>query len=67
MNLNSLKLNTKGIKTKIPPAGDGMPSKKLSLQDDSASDETLNLATQPPAVVMVAGLHGSGKTTSIAK
>ena len=30
-------------------------------------NETLNLATQPPAVVMVAGLQGSGKTTSIAK
>ena len=27
----------------------------------------LNLAAQPPAVVMVAGLQGSGKTTSIAK
>ena len=30
-------------------------------------NETLNLATQPPAVIMVAGLQGSGKTTSIAK
>ena len=30
-------------------------------------NESLNLATQPPAVVMVAGLQGSGKTTSIAK
>ena len=30
-------------------------------------NEALNLATQPPAVVMVAGLQGSGKTTSIAK
>ena len=25
------------------------------------------LSTQPPAVIMVAGLQGSGKTTSIAK
>ena len=29
--------------------------------------EWLNLATQPPAVVMVAGLQGAGKTTSVAK
>jgi signal recognition particle subunit SRP54 len=27
----------------------------------------LNLATQPPAVVLVAGLQGAGKTTSVAK
>ena len=27
----------------------------------------LNVAEKPPAVVMVAGLHGSGKTTNIAK
>jgi len=31
------------------------------------ANEGLNLATQPPAVVMVAGLQGSGKTTSVAK
>lgn len=30
-------------------------------------NKTLNLKTQPPAVVMVAGLQGVGKTTSIAK
>ena len=29
--------------------------------------EGLNLATQPPAGVMVAGLQGAGKTTSVAK
>lgn len=29
--------------------------------------EGLNLAVQPPAVVMVAGLQGAGKTTSVAK
>ncbi len=29
--------------------------------------EGLNLATQPPAVVLVAGLQGAGKTTSIGK
>ena len=31
------------------------------------SNESLQLKTQPPAVVMVAGLQGAGKTTSIAK
>nr|CRH08148.1 4.5S-RNP protein, GTP-binding export factor, part of signal recognition particle with 4.5 RNA, ffh family (fifty four homolog) [Candidatus Magnetococcus massalia] len=30
-------------------------------------NEGLNLATQPPAVVMMVGLQGSGKTTSTAK
>ena len=30
-------------------------------------NKTLDLKTQPPAVVMVAGLQGTGKTTSIAK
>ncbi len=29
--------------------------------------EDLNLATQPPAVILVAGLQGAGKTTSVAK
>jgi signal recognition particle subunit SRP54 len=32
-----------------------------------AANEELNLAAQPPAVVMLAGLQGSGKTTSAAK
>ena len=31
------------------------------------ANETLNLATQPPAVILMAGLQGSGKTTSAAK
>ncbi len=31
------------------------------------SCDTLNLSAKPPAVVLVAGLQGSGKTTSIAK
>jgi signal recognition particle subunit SRP54 len=31
------------------------------------ANETLNLATQPPAVILLAGLQGSGKTTSAAK
>ncbi len=30
-------------------------------------NERLNLAARPPAVVLVAGLQGSGKTTSVAK
>jgi len=32
-----------------------------------SSNEGLNLATQPPAVILVAGLQGAGKTTSVAK
>jgi signal recognition particle subunit SRP54 len=31
------------------------------------ANETLDLATQPPAVILMAGLQGSGKTTSAAK
>jgi signal recognition particle subunit SRP54 len=31
------------------------------------ANEALNLAAQPPAVVMMAGLQGSGKTTSVGK
>ena len=31
------------------------------------SNEELNLAAQAPAVVLVAGLQGAGKTTSVAK
>ncbi len=31
------------------------------------SNEGLNLAAQPPAIVLVAGLQGAGKTTSVAK
>ncbi len=30
------------------------------------SNESLNLAAQPPAVVLMAGLQGAGKTTSVA-
>jgi signal recognition particle subunit SRP54 len=32
-----------------------------------AANEELNLATTPPAVVLMAGLQGAGKTTSVAK
>lgn len=31
------------------------------------ANEILNLATQPPAVILMAGLQGAGKTTSVAK
>ncbi|QGU32352.1 signal recognition particle protein [Thermochromatium tepidum] len=31
------------------------------------ANERLDLATQPPAVILMAGLQGSGKTTSVAK
>lgn len=31
------------------------------------ANEELNLKTQPPAVILMAGLQGSGKTTSVAK
>jgi len=32
-----------------------------------AANEELNLAAQPPAVVLMAGLQGAGKTTTVAK
>jgi signal recognition particle subunit SRP54 len=32
-----------------------------------SANEALNLATSPPAVILVAGLQGAGKTTSVAK
>lgn len=32
-----------------------------------AANENLNLAVQPPAVILMAGLQGSGKTTTVAK
>jgi signal recognition particle subunit SRP54 len=32
-----------------------------------SANETLNLAAQPPVVVLMAGLQGAGKTTSVAK
>lgn len=31
------------------------------------ANEGLNLATQPPAIILMAGLQGAGKTTSVAK
>lgn len=32
-----------------------------------AANDELNLTTQPPAVILMAGLQGAGKTTSVAK
>src|SRR3970040_673865 len=32
-----------------------------------SANEKLNLAARPPAVILVAGLQGSGKTTTVAK
>lgn len=32
-----------------------------------SANETLNLQTQPPAIILLAGLQGAGKTTTIAK
>lgn len=32
-----------------------------------AENNTLNLAAQPPAVILMAGLQGAGKTTSVGK
>ena len=37
-------LNINGVKTKIPPAGEGTPSKKVSLQDGSPPVFTLKRA-----------------------
>jgi signal recognition particle subunit SRP54 len=37
----------------------------VSIMGDACS--TLNLAAQPPAVVLMAGLQGAGKTTTVAK
>lgn len=37
----------------------------VSVMGDNA--EPLNLSTQPPAVVLMAGLQGAGKTTTVAK
>lgn len=39
--------------------------KLVTLMGESCAE--LNLAAQPPAVVLMAGLQGSGKTTSVAK
>ena len=42
--VSSLKLKNKGIRTSIPPAGDGMPSKKFPFHLGSSDELTLNLA-----------------------
>ncbi len=37
------------------------------IQVMGAANESLNLAAKPPAVILMAGLQGAGKTTSVAK
>ncbi|OYZ99857.1 MAG: signal recognition particle protein, partial [Polynucleobacter sp. 24-46-87] len=37
------------------------------MRGDIAQSGELNLATQPPAVILMAGLQGAGKTTSVGK
>ncbi len=47
----------------------GVVQRELSAIMGGAEEDTgkLNLATQPPAVILMAGLQGAGKTTSVAK
>ena len=45
INVSSLKLKNKGIRTSIPPAGDGIPSKKFPFHVGSSDELTLNLAS----------------------
>ena len=47
----------------------GVVQRELALIMGGAEEESgkLNLATQPPAVILMAGLQGAGKTTSAAK
>jgi signal recognition particle subunit SRP54 len=37
------------------------------MEGDGSQSSELNLATQPPAVILMAGLQGAGKTTSVGK
>jgi len=41
--------------------------KRRLKQDWAAHDRTLAVATTPPTVILVAGINGAGKTTSVAK
>jgi len=53
---------------KITSAEDVVPFLKRDLIDYwPAQDRQLQLAEKPPTVIMVAGVNGSGKTTSVAK
>jgi len=47
----------------------GVVQRELSLMmgGDEGQSGKLNLATQPPAVILMAGLQGAGKTTTVAK
>ena len=39
----------------------------LLMGGNDANENELNLSTQPPAVILMAGLQGAGKTTTVAK
>ncbi|CAM3669590.1 signal recognition particle protein [Polynucleobacter brandtiae] len=47
----------------------GLVQRELAqvMRGDDAQTGELNLATQPPAVILMAGLQGAGKTTSVGK
>ena len=47
----------------------GVVQRELAAIMGGAQEDTgkINLATQPPAVILMAGLQGAGKTTSVAK
>ena len=47
----------------------GVVQRELSqvMRGDGSQSGELNLATQPPAVILMAGLQGAGKTTSVGK
>ena len=49
------------------PANDLQDAQMPRAPGRAGAVERLNLATRPPAVILVAGLQGSGKTTTVAK
>ncbi|WWP01795.1 MAG: signal recognition particle protein [Candidatus Dasytiphilus stammeri] len=58
----------KNISTSLTPGQEFIKIVKRQLiQVMEAADNKLNLSTSPPAVILVAGLQGTGKTTSIVK
>src|SRR3989344_8000908 len=48
-------------------AGDVQEAQVSRAQGRAGATEALDLATRPPAVILVAGLQGAGKTTTTAK
>ncbi|WWP01258.1 MAG: signal recognition particle protein [Candidatus Dasytiphilus stammeri] len=57
----------KNISTSLTPGQEFIKIVKRQLIQAMEADNKLNLSTQPPAVILVAGLQGTGKTTSIVK